>query len=401
MRILVAWDDPAEAELLQLYLAVGDNEVVTASTREEFLAQLDKEEWSVMLMALAFPQAGEEAFALFKRTQESHPEVPVVMACRTTEMLQLPRFLTNGLRFYLVRDIGGDFVFLVLSSLESAVASRRAEESRKLAERLREEMDGVRRLQESIIPQGLKPPPGYQIAARYEPSQVQVVGDRPVVMAGGDYYDVFRPDERTLIVLIGDASGHGLKACMSIMAMHTLVRMIHGDLYRNTASFVTEINRRLCENSIVQSDGGFITLFYAAVDTVDHTMTWTSAGHPLAQLQDLRTNEIVQVGSDADGGLPLAVAPGVEYESCTVPLPPHCRVLLYSDGLTDAFPQGQSGFRAFGVQGLRDALQATRTVVLDQALEQLFQASNKFTGGSGRHDDTSVVLLERGDGVTQ
>jgi serine phosphatase RsbU (regulator of sigma subunit) len=183
--------------------------------------------------------------------------------------------------------------------------------------------------------------------------------------------------------------------------MHTLVRMIHGDLYRNTASFVTEINRRLCENSIVQSDGGFITLFYAAVDTVTHTMTWTSAGHPLAQLQDLRTNEIAQVGSDADGGLPLAVAPGVEYESCTVQLPPSCRVLLYSDGLTDAFPQGQSGFRAFGVQGLRDALQATRGVVLDQALEQLFQASNKFTGGSGRHDDTSVVLLERGgDGAT-
>src|SRR5207244_7725 len=110
MKILVAWDDPAEAELLQLYLGVGDNEVVTASTREDYLAQLDREDWSGLLLALAFPQAGEEAFALFKRTQESHPEVPVVMACRTNEMLQLPRFLTNGLRFYLVRDIGGDFV---------------------------------------------------------------------------------------------------------------------------------------------------------------------------------------------------------------------------------------------------------------------------------------------------
>src|SRR5262249_963685 len=202
------------------------------------------------------------------------------------------------------------------------------------------------------------------------------------------------------IVLIGDASGHGLKACMSIMAMHTLVRMIHGDLYRNTASFVTEINRRLCENSIVQSDGGFITLFYAAVDTVDHTMTSTSAGPPVAPLQALRHSEIVQVGRGADGGLPLAVAPGVEYESCTLPLPKECRVLLYSDGLTDAFPQGQSGFRAFGVPGLREALRASRDVPLDQALEQLFQASNQFTGGSGRHDDTSVVLLGRGDGET-
>src|SRR5436853_7642985 len=116
-------------------------------------------------------------------------------------------------------------------------------------------------------------------------------------MAGGDYYDLFRADERTLIALIGDASGHGLKACMSIMAMHTLIRMFPGDHYRNTAAFVAEINQRLCENSIVQSDGGFITLFYTALDTAENTMTWTSAGHPPALLHRLDTNEGIQVGA--------------------------------------------------------------------------------------------------------
>ncbi len=395
MKILIAWDDPGEAELLKLYLTLGDNEACVTATREEYLAQLEQEGWAVILMALSFPRTPEESFPLFEQTHEVLPEVPMVMACRTTEMLNLPRFLTHGLRFYLVRDVGGDFVFLVLACLESAVAAKRAEDSRKLAERLREEMDGVRRLQESIIPQGLKPPPGYRIAARYEPSQVNVVGDRPVVMAGGDYYDIFRPDERTLVVLIGDASGHGLKACMSIMAMHTLVRMIYGNYYRDTAAFVAEINQRLCENSIVQSDGGFITLFYAAIDTVEHTMTWTSAGHPLAHLQDLDTNEVVQVGSDADGGLPLAVALGADYVAYKVQLPPHARVLLYSDGLTDAFPHEKVGHRAFGVQGLKEALRGSREMELDKALEHLFAASNQFTGGAGRHDDTSVVLLER------
>jgi serine phosphatase RsbU (regulator of sigma subunit)/CheY-like chemotaxis protein len=395
MKILVAWDNPAEAELLQLYLGVGENEVTTALTSADYLTLLAREDWAVILIALSFPKGCDESFPLFQQTQQMLPDVPMVLACRTTEMLQLPHFLNHGLRFYLIRDTGGDFVFLTLSCLESAVTARRAEEARKLAERLREEMEGVRRLQESIIPQGLNPPRGYRIAARYEPSQVQVVGDRPVVMAGGDYYDVFCPDDRTLILLIGDASGHGLKACMSIMAMHTLVRMIHGDYYRDTAAFVTEINRRLCENSIVQSDGGFITLFYAAVDTVDHVMNWTSAGHPLAQLQDLNTNEVTQIGSDADGGLPLAVAAEVEYEACTVKLPANARVLLYSDGLTDAFPHGQTAHRAFGVPGLREAMRAGRDAQLEQALERVFQASSQFTGGAGRHDDTSVVLLER------
>src|SRR5947199_2891861 len=174
-------------------------------------------------------------------------------------------------------------------------------------------MEGVRRLQESIIPHGIRPPPGYGIVAKYEPSQVTVVGQQPVVMAGGDYYDVFRPDDRTLVVLVGDASGHGLKACMSIMAMHTLVRMIRGDRYRNTANFVAEINQRLCENSIVQEGGGFITLFYAAIDTIDHVMTWTSAGHPLALTHRLDTGEVSPVGTEADCGLVLGVQADVEY----------------------------------------------------------------------------------------
>lgn len=395
MKILLAWDDEAEAELLNLYLGVGDNEVTLAGSRDAYLKEIGRGDWTVILMALSFPTAPEESFALFQQTQEDLPDVPMVMACRTTEMLSLPKFLRHGLRFYIVRDIGGDFVFLVMSSLESAVEAKRAEEARKLAERLREEMDGVRRLQESIIPHGLKPPPGYKLAARYEPSQVNVVGERPVVMAGGDYYDLFRPDERTLIVLIGDASGHGLKACMSIMAMHTLVRMIYGNYYRDTSSFVAEINQRLCENSIVQSDGGFITLFYAAIDTVDHVMTWTSAGHPMAQMQMLASNEVVQIGTDADGGLPLAVAPGMDYPASTVAIPPGCRVVLYSDGLTDAFPQDQGSHQAFGIQGLSEAMKASRDADIDGALDKLFRASNEFTRGTGRHDDTSVVLLER------
>lgn len=393
MKILIAWDDPCEAELLRAYLEAGNHEAVVCHTSRE----VEKETpalWDVVFMSLTFPDSPDQGMALFESLQQHLPDVPLVLGCRTTEMLNLPRFLIRGLRFYLIRDTGGDFVFLVLAGLESAVAAHKAEEARKLAERLREEMDGVRRIQESIIPRGITAPAGYRVAARYEASQVSVVGDRPVVMAGGDYYDVFRPDDRTLVVLLGDASGHGLKACMSIMTMHTLVRMISGDRYRDTARFVTEINRRLCENSIVQSGGGFITLLYAAIDTETHTMTWTSAGHPFPLLHYLETGAVSQVGTPDDGGIPLAICPDVEYTASVVQLPPSSRLLLYTDGLPDAFP-AQGGKTAFGVRGLSEALQSGQRWELERALEQLFIASNAFTGGTGRHDDSSAVLLER------
>ena len=71
---------------------------------------------------------------------------------------------------------------------------------------------------------------------------------------------------------------------------------------------------------------------------------------------------------------------------------------MYSDGLTDAFPQQQAagtGHKAFGVEGLSRALRESPNGSVDEALDHLFKASHDFTGGSGRHDDTSVVLLER------
>jgi serine phosphatase RsbU (regulator of sigma subunit) len=395
MHILIAWDDPNEAELLRLFLSAGEHEAGVFRTAAEVLDQARHEAWDAVLMSLTFPSTAEEGFAVFEEVQLALPGAPLVLACRPTEMIALTRFLTHGLRFYLIRDERADFVFLALSSLESAAAAARAEESRKLAERLRQEMDGVRKLQESIIPRGFAMPAGYRFAARYEPSQVSVVGDRPVVMAGGDYYDFSRPEANTLVVLMGDASGHGLKACMAIMAMHTLIRMLAGERYRDTAAFVAEINHRLCANAIVQSGGGFITLQFATIDTVSHTLRWTSAGHPPALLHRLTDDEVVPVGTEADGGLPLGIYPEAEYTSATLTLPPRSRLLLYTDGLTDAFPLEQAGYQAFGTRGVMETLRACRDEDLEQAVDRLFRASHAFTGGAGRHDDTSLVLLER------
>ena len=79
-------------------------------------------------MTLAFPTP-ERGFAVFEQVQQLQPGVPIVLACRPGEMINLPRFLMHGLRFYVFRDGAGDYVFLVLATLESAIAVARAEEA--------------------------------------------------------------------------------------------------------------------------------------------------------------------------------------------------------------------------------------------------------------------------------
>jgi serine phosphatase RsbU (regulator of sigma subunit) len=395
MRILIGWDDPTEAELLTLYLGLDDaHEVVLAANREELRVQSFSGHWDICLLSLTFPDL-ETSFAAFLELQDALPGCPIVGGCQSEEMLQLAKYLVKGMRAYVIRDANRDFLFLIRATLESIYEAVKAERERQLVERLREEIDSVRKLQEAIIPRELFSPRGYHICARYEPSQIQVVGGQPVILAGGDYYDVFPIDENNVVVLIGDASGHGMKACMSIVAMHTLVRLIRGQQYCNTASFMAEVNNRLCEQHLIQAEGGFITLMYGILHTDRNEFQWTSAGHPMPLLQNLQTGEIHLIGEKDSAGVPLGIFTDMEYESARLTLPPKHRLLLYTDGLIEAMTGSETQGLEFGVPGVETTMRRSAHLSLEQATAALFDDSLAFTNGMGRHDDTSVVMIER------
>ena len=395
MRVLVGWEDEVEAETINLILNVDETEAVIATAGEDFERHLETRSWDIVLLSTSFPQR-DGALPLYMKVQEYLPNIPVVGVWQQGDFTSLAKLISQGLHSHLMRDPEGDFIFLLPSMIQAAQAAVVAQRSRLLAERLREEVDSVRRLQESVIPRDLPAPEGYQVVARYEPSQIRVMGSNPVIMAGGDYYDAFNLDSSKLILLVGDASGHGVKACMSIMTMHTLIRMIRDRRYSKTVDFVSEVNRRLCSSDIVQDEGGFITLLYSTLDLNSHKLTWTAAGAPLPILQNLDTNEVTVLGSEEQGGLPLAIDEDWMYEEVEVYIPERSRLLIYTDGLDEAFPADGDQSEQFGITGIVNALKASRDLPLEEALQRLFDASNAATRGSGRHDDTSVVLLERG-----
>lgn len=394
MRILAVWDDEAEAELISMYLGVDENEVTMATTPAEFRAAIESgEPADIVLMVTELPDV-DSGFALFELLRERYPEAPVVGACPPSDVFRVVRFMAHGMSAYVTRDVGGDYMFMLRAILESALVAVRAAREKELAKKLREEVESVRRLQESVLPQNLAAPSGYQICARYEPAQIRVVGGQPVTVAGGDYYDVFTLADDRVVLLVGDATGHGMRSCLSIMTMHTLVRMMRRQEYTDTAHFVEEINRGLCEQSIVTKKGGFITLLYGILNPQTRTLQWSAAGHQPPLLQDLSTGTIEPLAGQDAGGLPLAVDEDSEYESYTTHLPDNCRLLLYTDGLDEAFPEGDDE-NHFGVDGIAKTMSECAELPLEETLERLFNAATAHTQGSGRQDDTSVLLLER------
>ena len=87
---------------------------------------------------------------------------------------------------------------------------------------------------------------------------------------------------------------------------------------------------------------------------------------------------------------------GWEYECISATIPPNSRLLIYTDGLEEAFPpSGDALVDQFGVEGITQALKDSKDQPLEDALELIFQRSSDITEGTGRHDDTSVMIIER------
>ncbi len=219
MRILAIWDNEAECDLVSMYLGIDGNEVTSVAGAEQVELRLEEGgEFDIILMPIDLPEP-EAGFAVFKRILEKFPGIPIVGACQPAEVFRIVRFMANGMSAYVIRDAGGDYMFMLQAILNSTVDAVRAAREEQISAKLREEVESVRKLQESVIPQHLEAPHGYKIVGRYEPSQIRVLGGSPVTMAGGDYYDVFTLPDGKIALIVGDASGHGMKAAMSIMTM--------------------------------------------------------------------------------------------------------------------------------------------------------------------------------------
>ena len=394
MKILVGWDDASEAELISLYLNAGDNECTVATDPETFTQHaLQDDSWDVVLMVIALPDI-ETAYEIFQKIHTSLPQCPIVGACKSENVFQLAKFITAGMRTYVLRDFGGDFVFLLQTTLESTVQAIEAEREQQIAERMREEIESVRRFQESAISTDLYTPPGYAIAGRYECSQIHVQGSDSVVLAGGDYYEVFPIDGNNAGVLIGDAAGHGMRACMSITIMQTLMQTLNPTRFRKSKDFVSEINRKFCEQKLVCRDGSLVTLLYGVLRFDRHEFRWTTAGHPMPILHNRLEGTVENIVNFDVAGPPLGVDPDFRYETVVTALPPGSRLLNYTDGLAEASPD-EFVRRQFGADGIQQCLTGKNDRPIEEVVQALMDDSDEFTQGRGRHDDTSVLLLER------
>jgi integral membrane sensor domain MASE1 len=248
---------------------------------------------------------------------------------------------------------------------------------RRRAEETVEQIAGA--LQESLLPSRLPEIPDIDLAARFRP-----VGASYRV--GGDFYDVFESGDGSWVVVVGDVCGKGPKAAaVTGLARYTLRTAA---LHEHSPSRVLAVlNDALRDH---RTPGELCTVAYARVDQVDggFSLTSSSGGHPLPLL--LRSDGTVErIGTH---GLVLGADANPHLVDTTVELHPGDCVLLYTDGLTDAYAPAHTLAPA-EVQSL---LGSCVGLSAGEIAERIYCAVLEFSPSEPR-DDIALVVLRIGD----
>jgi len=203
---------------------------------------------------------------------------------------------------------------------------------------------------------------------------------------GGDFFDLFPLGPQTMGVVMADVSGKGLKAAVQTALLKYTLRAFALENPDAPSRVLARVNDVLC--SPMSSHDGFVTLFYAVLDTRTGAMVYANAGHepPLRRSAAART---VLPLPPCDG-LALGAVGGVDYEECRDALAPGDLLLLYTDGLTEA--RADDG--AFlGLEGLA-ALLPRPDVTAAECVRAVYAGVSAFAGDV-RRDDVAMLVLRR------
>jgi sigma-B regulation protein RsbU (phosphoserine phosphatase) len=385
-RILIADDQADVLEALRLLLKGHGYATEAVTSPAALLDALARREFDLILMDLNYARdttSGREGLDLLAQLKSIDAAPPIVV---------MTGWATVGLAVEAMQRGVGDFVEkpwanarlleilqkqIELGRERTEARKRAVEESRAQSEisvhlhQQEREIEEARAIQEGFLPKEIPQLTGYDIAAAWQPARI----------VGGDYYDVLPFGSDAVGVCIADVAGKGMPAAMLMSNLQAGVRGLASPTL-TPEGLCERLNALICRN--IAADR-FITLFYAELDGPSRRLRYVNAGHnaPIVLHRDGSHSRLDQ------GGGVLGIFQTQKFAGATADLAAGDRVLLFTDGVTEARnPEGEE----FGEARLVRLLSEKADGDARDLQKAILREVGEFCRGNWDDDATLIVV---------
>ena len=379
-KILVVDDEP-DLELLikqrfRRKIREGGFNFEFALNGEEALTKLNLDE-SIDIVMSDINMPVMDGLTLLSRLRDMDRLLRTVIVSAYGDMQNIRIAMNRGAYDFLTKPIDfEDFEITLQKTIQELQGVRAGYHARKELDAIEHELKVAHGIQQSMLPRTFPPFPErreFEIYAEMEPAR----------SVGGDFFDFFLIDTHRFGFVIGDVSGKGVPSALFMVAARTLLRAtaMQG---ASCAECIRYVNNVLAG----ESDGMmFVTLIYGILDTHTGQVDYCNAGHNHPYMFSARGEP--RKLSDG-GGVIAGLYEGAKYESGSLRLEPGDGVLLYTDGVTEAFnPDGAM----FGDARLQAALETMAHAPVEDVVKALVREVKTFAGSAPQSDDLTVVVL--------
>ena len=368
-RVLIADDQADLVHALELLLNAEGFAPETASGPDGVLRAISEREFDVLLMDLNYTRdttSGREGLDLLPRLHAIDGDLPVVV---------MTGWPTIDIAVEAMRENVRDFVqkpwdnrTLVATLRREAEATR---ERRRIARLRALELDDARVTQRRWLPPTLPTLDGWEIATAWHPAR----------NVAGDCFDAVSFADGTVGLSVADAIGKGIPAALLMTSLQASVKALLA-APRTPGELCARINRLLYGHML---DGKFISFVYCHLDPAAGSLAYANAGHnaPVLVRAD---GSVIRL---SNGGTLLGLFEDSRYDTTSVALREGDRVVMFTDGITEA--RDEAGAE-FGEARLVDTIVANRHLDALRLKDLISETVSCFCGGTFDDDATLVVV---------
>ncbi|MCB1381267.1 MAG: SpoIIE family protein phosphatase [Alphaproteobacteria bacterium] len=341
--VLVVDDSRLQRRILASSLTRWGFRVIEAESGDEALAICEAAQPDLVLSDWMMPGMNGLEFCRAFRRLPTESYGYFILLTSKSEKMEVAEGLDAGADDFLTKPVNPAELRARISAGDRIIAMQRelSEKNRIIRDtldRLQAVYDSIdrdlmqaRKIQQSLVP---------DLSRHFGASQVSLLL-KPCGHIGGDLVGMFSPCQGQVGFYSIDVSGHGITSAMMTARLGSYLSSVHFDqnlgvapdgkgfVLRPPVEVAQQMNARLVADVVIEE---YFTMAYGTVDLATGALKLVQAGHPHPLL--LRAD-----GSTAflgDGGLPIGLLPDAPFTQIELTLAPGDRVLLYSDGFTEA-----------------------------------------------------------------